>query len=298
MPDQQKIYKTLRFLGLLLGRQKYSNEELQMRLGLSERSIYRYLNTFERAGFVIDRTNGRYRLVAELADMKGMKDLLHFTEEEVLIFWEVLERLDASASTKSRLLRKLNTLYDIKALNKLGKDTELRIITSVREAMDSSYQIVLLSYRSSNSNKISDRTVEPFAFLPDYHGFWAFECSSRTCKQFRISRINQIEVLDNVWQYAAYHKIPFVDVFGMSTDERPIQIQLYLKLKAYNLLIEEFPLSREHLQPKDDRYILNIPVAGFQGIARFVLGLSDEIEVIEPLEFIDYLKERVRKINW
>jgi len=76
----------------------------------------------------------------------------------------------------------------------------------------------------------------------------------------------------------------------------PIAIQLKLSLVAYNLIVEEFPLSEKYLKKIDDNnYLLTTEVGNFLGVGRFVLGLPGETEVIYPKAFRDYLNEKIIK---
>lgn len=73
----------------------------------------------------------------------------------------------------------------------------------------------------------------------------------------------------------------------------PIAIQLQLSLVAYNLILEEFPLSEKYLKKVDDNnYLLTTEVGNFIGVGRFVLGLPGEIEVVYPQALISYLLKK------
>lgn len=85
--DQPKIQRLLRLLMLLTGTRRYALAELQERFQMSERTIYRYLDTIEEAGFVVDRKDGTYRLSTETPPTKSLSNLLHFSEEEAYIFY-------------------------------------------------------------------------------------------------------------------------------------------------------------------------------------------------------------------
>jgi hypothetical protein len=61
---------------------------------------------------------------------------------------------------------------------------------------------------------------------------------------------------------------------------------------AYNLLIEEFPLSEKYLKQNDSNYIFEGWVCNYSGVGRFILGLPGEIEVISPKELVKFLKEK------
>ena len=51
--DQPKVERMLRLMKLMSGEINYSIEELSEQLGLSGRTIYRYIDTFKQAGFVV-----------------------------------------------------------------------------------------------------------------------------------------------------------------------------------------------------------------------------------------------------
>jgi predicted DNA-binding transcriptional regulator YafY len=126
---------------------------------------------------------------------------------------------------------------------------------------------------------------------------WAFEPESRTCKLFKTSRIGEVEVLDKGYQHEDLHENFPMDVFRISSREQ-VRVVLHLSLRAYNLLIEEYPLAEQYVKPlTDNLWQFEAPVCGFEGVGRFVLGLGDEIEVAEPELFRSYLRDRIKIIE-
>lgn len=295
MSDQAKIQRLLRLILLLSGNKIYSIKEISDRMGLDKRSIYRYLNTLEIAGLVLIRKNG-YKLFQNNPHTKAINKLFHFSGEEAYLLYQLLTEARGGNSTREKLMRKLHSLYDFKILASLVGKNELDHINNLKTAIENRKQVMLKGYRSSNSKTIQDRKVEAFEFLPEYEGVWCFDLTDKTNKQFLISRIQEIEVLDRSWYYEHLHKIPFTDAFGMSADSPICSVKLRLTLKAYNLLLEEHPQAQKHLIYEGKDYLLNIPVANFPGIGRFVLGLPGEVEVIENEDFIKFLKNQQKKI--
>jgi hypothetical protein len=64
---------------------------------------------------------------------------------------------------------------------------------------------------------------------------------------------------------------------------------------AYNLLIEEYPLSEKYIAKKGDKYIFDGFVCDFSGVGRFALGMMDQIEVIKPKSFKEFLNEKIKR---
>ena len=291
------MQRLLRFLMMLAGKRWFSLNELMEKLESSDRTVYRYLETFETAGFVLEKNKGSYRLQRTSTSTRSLQNLMHFSEEEVLILYDTLALIEGTSPVKEQLIRKLNVLYDYKALEKLQQSDDLTKIQILSDAIRNKKQVNLKSYRSSNSDKIADRKVEPFDYLPDYRSVWCYESESKSCKQFKLARIHEIELISRDWENELMHKIPFTDAFRISAIKSIGKIEATLSLKAYNLLLEEFPLCRNHVTEDGGHYHLKIPVAGYQGIGRFVMGLPGEIEVLGTKGFKEFLKEERKKFR-
>lgn len=289
--------KLLRILMLLSGIRNYSRDEIAERFNISERTVYRYLHAIENAGFVLDKRAGRYRLIMDNPNGKSLNNLLHFTEEEAYLLYKTLAELQVVSPLKERLVKKLNVLYDFKALARLEKHNELERVHVLGEAMNHKKQVMLQQYRSSHSGAITDRKVEPFQFMEDYKAVWCYDTEDKSNKQFKISRMKGVEQLPSSWFYEAEHKTPFTDAFRMAAISPLATVVALLNLKAYNLMIEEYPLTEKYITKEKSHYRLKILIADYQGIGRFVLGLPGEIEVVEPEGLKSFLKKMRKKFE-
>ena len=78
--------------------------------------------------------------------------------------------------------------------------------------------------------------------------------------------------------------------------ERRLPVRLRLGLLARNLLIEEYPLAERDLTPDgDDRWVLETEAADYAGVARFVAGLLDDIEIVDTPELDRYIDDYLRR---
>ena len=287
--------KSIRLLKLLSGNRTYSLYELQDRFDVSERTVYRYLNQIENAGFVLDRNNGRYRLAQDSPEIKSINKLFHFTEEEAQIFHHSLTYLEMENEVVNRLFRKLHSLYDFKALKKIRNSSNIEKVKQLSNAINEKKQVLLRNYRSSNSSTVCDRKVEPFQFMEDYKAIWCLDVADGRNKQFKISRIDDVELTEIDWKHERLHETPFFDAFRMTSTEPTTQVKAILTLKAYNLIREEYPSTEQYLTKENDRYVLEIPIADFHGIGRFVLGLPGDVFVKGPEEFKSFLNKKRKK---
>jgi predicted DNA-binding transcriptional regulator YafY len=276
---------------LLAGKRWYSTTEIDQRIGISTRTLYRYIQTLEEAGFVVERRTGQgYRLAAEGGSMLTMKRLLHFTEEEAMLIYRTLGMLQGEGPARERLMRKLHTLYDCRMLEGAHRQHTLEIVTQLQKAIDKKLQVTLTQYRSNHSLTIQDRTVEPFAFTEQYDAVWAYDAADRTCKQFKIARMEGVQLNPQGWTAEPRHHIPFTDAFGFAAKKPMATARLQLSLRAANLLREEYPLSEKYITHTNNEYIAILPFANYKGIGRFIKGLSDEITIMAP----EGLKKYVR----
>lgn len=288
--DQPKIERMLRLMKMLTANTSYTVDEMAERLAMSRRTIYRYIDTFREAGFVIKKSDSYIRLDKESPHFKDISQLVHFTEEEAVILKRAIESIDDTNMLKQNLKRKLYSVYD----NKILADTIVRgsnaaTVHTLIEAIESEQQVTLHDYRSSHGGVVRDRRVEPFAFTTNYVQVWCYDTESHSCKLFKLSRITSVEILNQPWQHKADHCKGHIDIFRMHGQERH-RIRLELGMLARNLLIEEYPLSEEHLTPIDaEHWLLDTEVASYAGVARFVVGLMDDIRIIDTPELEQYL---------
>jgi hypothetical protein len=114
----------------------------------------------------------------------------------------------------------------------------------------------------------------------------------RVNKVFKASRIKHVQLLESFYNYKPKHKKGIIDIFRMQSFE-PIAIILELSLVAYNLIIEEYPLSEKYISKvTDNLYRLECEVGNFLGVGRFVLGLPGEIQIIASEALKQYVQER------
>lgn len=301
--DQPKIERLLRLM-MMLTANKYTIEQLSIKLEMSPRTIYRYIDTFRNAGFLIKKnSDGRFRLDRESKYFKDISELVHFTEEEAYILKNAIESIDENNILKQNLKSKLYSVYNYKIIaDCVVKGSNAKNVNSLVDAIELRHQVILKDYTSANSKTTTDRLVEPIGFTTNYIQLWAYEISSGETKTFKVSRIGSVEILEKEWEYESQHKKGYIDIFRMHGFNK-FNVKLKLGVKAASLLKEEFPLAEKHLVEHTDNnnsryYILDLDVCSYEGVGRFVLGLLDDIEVIGSEEFKIFLKQRILKAKF
>ncbi len=297
--DQPKIERVLRLMKMMTGANRYSVEELAERLGTSYRSIYRYIDTFKEVGFVVHKEEGAvYRLGKESPYFKDISQLIHFTDEEAHIVNQLIGALDDTNMLKQNLRRKLSSVYNCTSLaNSIVKGKNAENVNRIIEAIEERRQVILHDYSSSHTSSKRDRLIEPVAFTTNYVQIWSFDTSDGKMKLFNTARIGEVEILDTEWQNEAKHRSGHIDIFrNMGFEQK--RVQLRLGVMSRNLLTEEYPLAERDLHQEDERHwLLDTMVCNYAGVGRFVMGLIDDIEIIDSPELTAYLRSKLEQAS-
>jgi len=293
--DQPKIERLLRLMKMLTGNISYTVNELADRLEMSERTVYRYIDTFREAGFVVKKQDDVFRLDKSSPYFKDISQLIHFTEEEACILKSAIESIDENNLLKQNLKKKLYTVYDYKILaDTVVHKKDAKNVNLLIEAIDNKQQVQLCNYSSSHSKTIRNRVVEPFSFTTNFIQMWAYDIEEKNNKLFNIKRIESVQILPQTWKYSTEHVTGKIDIFRISSFEQ-IPVKLKLNLLAFNLLIEEYPLSEKFLTKLNaNEWMLETNVCSLEGVGRFVMGLLQDIEILEPEELKDFVHKKLQ----
>ena len=289
--DQPKLERLLRLMKLLTANTTYNVDQLAERLDMSRRTVYRYIDTFREAGFVIKKSGDCIRLDKESPHFRDISQLVHFTEEEAVILKSAIENIDDTNLLKQNLKRKLYSVYD----NRTLADTVVRgknapNIRRLIEAIEEQRQVVLHGYQSGHGGEVRDRRVEPFAFTTNYVQVWCFDTEDGANKLFKTARIGEVELTAQAWEHASEHREGFIDAFRIHGEVRH-RVRMEMGLLAYNLLCEEYPLAERDVRPLGHgRWMLDTEVASMAGVGRFVVGLLDDIRIAECPELTEYIR--------
>ena len=297
--DQPKLERLLRLMKLLTSNVNYTVNDLAERLDTSYRSIYRYIETFKEAGFVVHKLEGGvYKLGKESPYFREISQLVHFTDEEAHIVNQLIEGLDDTNMLKQNLRKKLSSVYNCTAMaTSIVKGKNASNVNRVLEAIEERRQVLLCDYSSSHTGEVRTRCVEPFGFTTNYVQVWCYEPESGMNKLFKTSRIGSVEVLDREWEYADKHHEGYIDIFRMTGFDQ-YGVKLRLGMLARNLLIEEYPLAERDITELDESsWLLDTKVCNYRGIGRFVMGLMDDIEIVDSPEFEEYIREQIELVS-
>ena len=293
-----KLERELQLLLLLIENYRYTVPEICEKIGISRRNLYYYLEFFRDAGFIVENHRPYYLIRKDSPWFKKIDAAVHFTEDEAILMRRLLEKVDDGSQQIAHLLRKLDKLYDLDIINPVEiRERQAANASVIYEAIKQKRVVILKNYASPHSDTVSDRRVEPFLFMNGNQDVRCYEYASKMNKTFKLSRIQEVEMLDLSWSNESKHINIHTDIFMFSAEEEQIVKLRMGRLSTY-ILREEYPKSERYIEQEDEsHWLCELPVCSFLGIGRFVIGLMEDIEVLENDAFRQYLKERVKRMS-
>ncbi len=296
--ESDRLGRQLQLILLLAKSTHLTVDELSMQTTLGKRTIYRYLDLLRELDFIVVKEGARYHLSPKSPFFRRLVSGMEFSEDEALTLSQVLNSVYTNSPQVRHLREKLSALYDPKVLARHGVDSHVaRNIGLLFLAIREERVVILKNYRSPSTGTVSDRAVEPYLFLSENSEVRCYEISTGMNKTFKVGRAADVLPLDLLWSNKDKHAPFFTDLFHFSGDRR-FKVSLLLGSLATSLLLEEAPDAERQLRLLDDgRHRLDTEVCSFKGIGRFVMGLSDDIEIVDSPDFLEYIRGRVKNLT-
>jgi len=289
----QRILRLILFLSVSYQKTK---DECCIFLGIKDSAFYNYCNDLKETGFDLCQKDGKYWIDYQDQDYRVLRNVLHFSEEEIYLLSQTINSMEGKPGCIARLNQKLSSfLNQDKAIEAYIQKEKSAIVQSLRNAWKTKKQILLINYASGNSQTVKNRLVEPFEFKDDFNLIWAFDTGLKQNRQFKICRIEDVQESLLPWEYERLHRSKPVDIFR-NTGDLDKQVEFGLSLRAKNLLIEEYPLSERFLTKINNKlFEFKAPVAKYEGPGRFVLGLAEDIQPKGDEGFLHFIQQKIKK---
>ncbi len=299
-----KFEALMLILKKLDNREKVTIEGLQEDLEVTERTIFRYLNTIQAAGFpvVFDKEQGGYRFM----EGYGLKrpDL---SMDEALALGISRKMMAGMGSGWEESMKRIEEKLSVKKSGLPGHivlsggglpETVAGHLGIIHQAV-MNFQRLKMIYRPLSSDEKTKRKVDPYyLFFED--DFWHFRgyCHLREeVRTFALDRIMGLKVMEE-------HFIPrniapeeeLSGAFGTVVDGEPEEIILrfdtesrpYLQRKRWH------ESQRERIL-KDGRLELRFTVNGLEGITPWIYRWLPHVEVVAPNRLREGVKEELKR---
>lgn len=291
MHNQHKILRVLQLITLLKKAPPKSIRFLAGVLESTDRTVYRYLDLVKELGFELQKDhNNKFQILGEEEYQS-----ISFSNEEVSLLRDLVLSTGKDNKLRDSLLQKIYLQSEIAFQgNHILKANLGRMVEKINYSITDNKRVLLKGYHSLNSQKITDRIIEPITLTDNYNSVCGFEVETQLNKYYNLERITELVQLDEQQQFHQFHQLDEMDVFGFSEKNgQKFNIELLLSLRAYILLKEEYPKIEKYInkEKKSEKFHLKIEVNNVKPIKRFILGLKDEIEIIGSHQFINFISE-------
>lgn len=277
-----------------------TRKELVDKYNVNYSTIVRDFQTIEMEGFFLEADNKNRYKFAKTKEYRQLKDLLHFSEEDQIILYESIDKININTSRAQTLKKKLSSIYDFRQLGMSNlSHAYLQKIDEIQKAINDKKVIILEDYKSSNSNKIANRSVEPFHINTSEDMIYAYDLDKGELRNFKISRINRIKTTGESWQNENRHVIQYTDPFRI-TDQKLVMIHLRISIGGKNYLEEVYPLTKAYISETQDPRIYDFQCKvnhEFVGLDNFILGYHREIvEIVSPKSLEEHVQKESKNI--
>ncbi len=279
----------------------YTKKQLAQKYDVHEDTIKNDFEEIRNAGFTLEIDDKyRYGLGNDKA-LDTLKEMMYVSEEDQNLMVQALQSYKSDKNKVNRLVQKLEYIHDVSVLgNRIFNRAHLTKVSLLEKFRKSKKTVILKDYRSTNSSKLTDRTVEVYHISQREDIIQGWDWDKKAARHFKISRIGRIEPARKNWENESKHVVMATDPFGIELKQQKL-ISVKMKIGGYNELIERFPLTLSYIQQspdQDDVFIFEGMVNDrFIGISNFILGYFEYIIEIQPQSLADHIMKMKDRIN-
>lgn len=296
--ELEKMARQLRLLLLLTQNTSLTVEDVGEQLGMSRRSIYRYVEAFRSMGFVVEKTGNVYRIDAHSPFFRKIAGDMQFSDEEARILIRGLNFVNDNTPEVNQLRKKFMRLYDADTLVKHGLENRAAFnVNMLFYAIQRESVVALKDYRDQPDAQPTNHIIEPYMFVSSHNDVRGYELSTGENRTFHLDGIDRVEQVDMLWSHKAEHTPLFTDIFGESSDELT-SVTLLLTPHAGKVLLQTMPSALRFMTlAEEDCQRFDIEVCNFDGVTRFVLSMFDEIEIVNPIELKNFVHQKLTSMG-
>lgn len=255
--EQSHVGRLFRVLNMLQSVKYYRTEEIAEALGVSKRTVMRYIDDFRSAGFEIFIDRHCYRIDKRSGANKLFFNIISNTDE-----WQTLNNTEQFASA-----------------------VKMKRFVRIEE------------YISAHSKTVRTRDLEPFEITEGGKFVWCYDPQDCQCKTFRPSRCKSVSVLSKPWAHAGSFRSEDIDIFGFhGSNPIKVRIELDIMARNL-LLEEYPAAKPYITQMSESEWILSIDVYDLRGVGRFCMGLLKHIKIADTPQLKEYLLSEFRPLT-
>ena len=299
--DDMQIDRLIQIVFLLLRHENITAKQLAEELCVSTRTIYRDINILSVAGIPITSQKG---FGGGLSLLQGFSlDKSYFTQEEQNNIVQALQILKSSNYPDAdKSLNKVAGLFshnlqsewlEIDFSYRGSPEKERNNITALERAIINKYVITFTYFNAELT--VTHQTVEPLKLVFKSHSWYlvAYSENKKDIRTFKMSRIRELQITNQLFDRELPKDFSITPVYKEEYNT-PVFILHFSEKIAYKVY-DEF--QEKYIKKLDDgtlevtfRYQLS------DWTFLYLLSFGEYVEIIEPVEARNILKEKAKKI--
>lgn len=299
--DDMQIDRLIQIVFLLLRHENITAKQLAEELCVSTRTIYRDINILSVAGIPITSQKG---FGGGLSLLQGFSlDKSYFTQEEQSNIVQALQILKSSNYPDAdKSLNKVAGLFSHNLQSEWleidfsywgSSEKERNNITALERAIINKYVITFTYFNAELT--VTHQTVEPLKLLFKSHSWYlvAYSENKKDIRTFKMSRIRELQITSQLFDRELPKDFSITPVYKEEYNT-PVFILHFSEKIAYKVY-DEF--QEKYIKKLDDgtlevtfRYQLS------DWTFLYLLSFGEYVEIIEPVEARNILKEKAKKI--
>ena len=299
--DDMQIDRLIQIVFLLLRHENITAKQLAEELCVSTRTIYRDINILSVAGIPITSQKG---FGGGLSLLQGFSlDKSYFTQEEQNNIVQALQILKSSNYPDAdKSLNKVAGLFSHNLQSEWleidfsywgSPEKERNNITALERAIINKYVITFTYFNAELT--VTHQTVEPLKLVFKSHSWYlvAYSENKKDIRTFKMSRIRDIQITNQLFDRELPKDFSITPVYKEEYNT-PVFILHFSEKIAYKVY-DEF--QEKYIKKLDDgtlevtfRYQLS------DWTFLYLLSFGEYVEIIEPVEARNILKEKAKKI--
>lgn len=293
-----QIHRLFEIVYILLDKKKVTARDLAEHFEVSQRTIYRDIETLSGAGIPIFMSKGKGGGVSLIPEFVLNKAVITEAEKEEIL--SSLKAVDAvRLGEEETVLRKLGSLFGESRADWIevdfgawsdGKREEV-LFQRIKESIIGK-NVIRFSY-ANVKGQVTEREVEPLKLCFKGEAWYLYGyCRKRNdCRFFKLKRIRDLNMTEEIF----YRKCQETVLKSQQKNYRAETVKVKLKIQketAYRVY-DEF---ENFEQLEDGSFFVQIEFPKNEWLMYYLISFGPYLEVMEPEEIRNQLQEELRKI--
>ncbi|HBE80976.1 MAG TPA: transcriptional regulator [Firmicutes bacterium] len=300
-----KLERMLSIITYLLNHEKVKAQELAEKFEVSVRTIYRDVDAIAQAGIPIVTYQGvdggigiidGYKLDKSLLTQDEVSEIvtglkgLHSINEDVKIKF-LIEKLSSITNKSDYVSTGNEIMIDLSPWN--AND---RLALRIQELKKAIRKRKIIEFTYCSNEKITERKVEPYVivFKAANWYLYAYCLLRQDFRLFKLRRISEMAVTDTGFEVreCSIDKVKWDGEFANDKNS-PIVVVFDRSLK---LAVSDIFGVENYQIMEDGRLKVSFNMEVNDWLCGFILGFGDKIEVVEPSELINKIKNIAQSV--